>query len=223
MRRPLRVLIIEDSELDAQLLLRHLRHGGCDPEWRRVETAAELMAALAATDWEVILSDYRLPNFAGLDALKLVQSCGRDLPFILVSGAIGEEETAAVVQAGASDFLLKDRLARLAPAVFHELAAAAVRRQRTVAESALGESETRYRAWFETVERQNLELEERVAERTASAHAGGRPNPIDAALPKSVQQRHQVPPAPSGPPHSCLCHQRKGRLAVERARQRHRY
>jgi len=170
--QPLRVLIVEDSELDAQLLLRHLRHGGCDPDWRRVETAAELTSALAAADWEVIISDYRLPDFTGLDALKLVQSCGRDIPFILVSGAIGEEQTAAVMKAGASDFLLKDRLARLAPAIIHELEAATVRRQRIQAEAALRES--------------HGQLEARVGERTAELSAANQ------ALESEIMRRQQA-------------------------------
>ena len=129
----LRILIVEDSEQDARLFLRELRQGGYEPLSQRVESAAALNSALAAQEWDVIICDYRLPQFTGLDALKLVKATGRDLPFILVSGAVGEDQAVAVMKAGAHDFVLKENLARLPSVVRRELGDAEARRQRTQA------------------------------------------------------------------------------------------
>jgi signal transduction histidine kinase len=160
-RSPLRVVIVEDSEMDAKLILRHLRQGGYEPHWQRVETLAALGASLAgAAEWDIIISDYHLPQFTGLDALKLVRSCGGDIPFILVSGAIGEEHAVAVIKAGANDFLLKSRLPQLALTVQRELESAENRRQRKRAEVALAQAKM-------DLERQNQGLEQCVTERTA--------------------------------------------------------
>ena len=153
MNTPLRVLIVEDSEPDSLLLLRELRQGGYEPQSQRVDSAAALTTALAAQEWDVVISDYRMPQFTGLDALKLVQACGRDLPFILVSGSLGDEQAVAVMKAGAHDFLLKDRLAGLAPAVRRGLGDATARRLRVRAGLALRHV--------------NARLEQRVRERTA--------------------------------------------------------
>jgi two-component system, LuxR family, sensor kinase FixL len=139
MSKSLRVLIVEDSEADTLLLLRHLRQGGFEPSYRRVETASAMQAALTAQAWDVIISDYRLPQFSGPEALQLLQTAGLDLPFILVSGAVGEELAVAMMKAGAHDFLLKDKLTRLVPAVERELREAASRRQRVQSEAALQE------------------------------------------------------------------------------------
>src|SRR5512137_382804 len=100
MKNTLRVLLIEDSEDDALLLERHLRQGGFEPSVRRVESAAALSAALGDGDWDIVLSDYRMPGFDGLDALKQVQTTGRDVPFLLVSGVIGEEQAVIAMKAG---------------------------------------------------------------------------------------------------------------------------
>ncbi len=137
MSTPLRVLIVEDSEQDARLFLREVRQGGYEPLSQRVESAAALNSALAAQEWDVIICDYRLPQFTGLDALKLVQATGRDLPFILVSGAVGEDQAVAVMKAGAHDFVLKENLARLPSVVRRELGDAEARRQRTQAVEAV--------------------------------------------------------------------------------------
>jgi PAS domain S-box-containing protein len=145
MKKPLRVLLVEDSEDDALLLLRELRHGGYDPVSARVDTAAALAAALEGQVWDVIISDYRMPNFTGLVALRLVQARGLDVPFILVSGAIGEEVAVAAMKTGANDYLLKGNLARLAPAVDRELRDAEARRQHRRGEETLRESEQRFR------------------------------------------------------------------------------
>src|SRR6266852_1399840 len=112
MRTPLQVLIVEDCEDDAELLLHELRRGGYDPVFERVETSQAMGTALARQDWDIVLADYSLPRFSGLAALRLVQERGLDLPFIIVSGAIGEDTAVAAMRAGAHDYLLKGKLAR---------------------------------------------------------------------------------------------------------------
>lgn len=130
MAERLRVLIVEDSKDDTALLLRNLRQGGYDPAHSRVQTMAEMEAALEEGDWDVIIADYTLPQFSGLAALELYQARELDLPFILVSGTVGEEEAVAAMKAGAHDYLLKGNLTRLAPAVRRELREAEMRRER---------------------------------------------------------------------------------------------
>ena len=127
---PLRVLVLEDSEADYELLLHELKHGGFEPESARVQTAADLRTALAAKTWDMIISDYTMPQFNALDALKIVRESGLDLPFIIISGAIGEDVAVNAMKAGAHDYLMKGNLARLCPAVRRELGEAEVRRQR---------------------------------------------------------------------------------------------
>ncbi|MCX5865172.1 MAG: response regulator [Deltaproteobacteria bacterium] len=113
----LRVLLVEDSEDDAALVVRALSKGGFSPSYERVDTAAAMAACLARQEWDLILSDYAMPRFNGLAALELMQEKGLDLPFILVSGAVGEETAVEIMRAGACDYVMKDKLARLAPAV----------------------------------------------------------------------------------------------------------
>lgn len=125
---PLRVLIIEDSAADTELLVYELRRGGYDPTYERVDTAEEMRAAIEMREWEIILADYNLPEFSAPDALELLQNLGRDTPFIIVSGVIGEETAVAAMRAGASDFILKQHLARLIPAIQRELREAEGRR-----------------------------------------------------------------------------------------------
>ena len=149
--KPLRVLIVEDDEYDALLLLDHLQRSGYQVTSHRVETGEALCAALEGGDWDLVLSDYRLPAFDAPAALRLVQASGRDLPFIIVSGAIGEETAVEALKAGAHDFLVKANLARLAPAIERELRDAQVRRERVRAEAALRTSEERYRGLLEGV------------------------------------------------------------------------
>src|SRR5450830_620836 len=119
--KPVKVLIVENSEDDAKLALRALRGGGFDPTSRRVQTAAELQTALAQQRWDAVISDYAMPGFTGLDALRIFRSTGLDIPFILISGTIGEETAVAAMKAGASDYVMKGSLARLAPALAREL------------------------------------------------------------------------------------------------------
>lgn len=126
----LNALLVEDSENDALLIARMLRRGGYDLAYQQVDTPEGMRAALAQGDWDLIISDYSMPHFSGREALKLLQETGLDLPFIIVSGAIGEEEAVAAMKAGAHDYVMKDKLARLVPAVERELAEAQIRQER---------------------------------------------------------------------------------------------
>ncbi len=121
--RPLRVLHLEDSELDHELALAHLRRSALEVETRRVETRVDFEAALAES-WDAVISDFNLPGFSGLQALQIVRARDSTLPFILVSGEIGEDTAVAAMRNGASDYLLKGNLARLAPALEHAIEAA---------------------------------------------------------------------------------------------------
>jgi DNA-binding NtrC family response regulator len=105
--RSLRVLIVEDSENDALLLLRELKKGGYKPEHERVETAEAMEKALAASEWDVVISDYRMPRFGALEALAVYKRSGQEAPFIVVSGKVGEEAAVEVMKAGAYDFVSK--------------------------------------------------------------------------------------------------------------------
>ena len=146
----LRILIVEDSEDDLLLLLRELRHGGYTPDHVRVETAAAMQAALDRQAWDIVIADYTLPSFSAPEALMLLQR-QQDIPFIIVSGTIGEEAAVAAMRAGAHDYLLKDNLTRLVPAVERELREAKERQQRLWAEQALRESEERFRQLAENI------------------------------------------------------------------------
>lgn len=134
----LRVLIAEDSEDDALLLVRMLRKGGYEPDYERVDSPQAMSDALDNRVWDAIVSDYVMPQFSGLDALKLVQSKGLDLPFIIVSGNIGEEIAVEAMRVGAHDYIMKSNLMRLVPAIGRELHEAEVRRKRRKAEEELG-------------------------------------------------------------------------------------
>ena len=148
MARRLRVLIVEDSEEDATLLCEALRGAGYEPAATRVDTAAGMEAALAGEAWDVILADFSLPGFSALDALGIVRDRALELPFILVSGTMGDEKAAGIIKAGAHDYLLKDRLSRLGFAVEREIREAAARRERRQAVRALQESEERFEKAF---------------------------------------------------------------------------
>ena len=136
MNNKLRLLILEDRPADAELMLRELRRAGYEPEWKRVETEPDFLAQLDQ-GWEIILADYPLPQFDGLRALELLKERGLDIPFILVSATIGEDKAVAAMKAGASDSIMKDKLARLGPAIDRELRDAGERRKRRLAEKAV--------------------------------------------------------------------------------------
>lgn len=139
--RELAVLMVEDSESDALLVLRALRRAGFALRHRRVEEAAEMRAALADETWDVVLSDFNLPGFDARSALAELHASGLDLPFIVVSGTIGDETAIELMRRGAHDYLMKDNLARLAPAIERELGEACVRAERRRALAALHDSE----------------------------------------------------------------------------------
>lgn len=148
MKRKLRVLNLEDSARDAALLKHHLEQANYELLYQRVETAAAFETALLGAEWDVILCDYAMPQYSALAALALVKELEFDLPFIIISGTIGEEVAVQAMLAGAHDYLMKDKLARLVPTIERELHEAHNRRARRQAEEALKTSETALRALF---------------------------------------------------------------------------
>jgi len=139
--RSLRILIIEDSDDDAQLVLREIHRLGYVVESQRIESPEELHHALAAKTWDLILCDYSLPHMDAPQALEIVKSTGLELPFIIISGTIGEDSAVSALKAGAHDFIIKGKYARFGPAIERELGEAQVRRERKQAEIALRENE----------------------------------------------------------------------------------
>ena len=133
--RPLRLLLVEDSESDALLLIEHLRSGGYDPEYTRVDSAEALNKALEHHEWDMVIADYTMPGFSGTAALSTVRSRGLEVPFIFVSGTIGEDIAVEAMKNGADDYIIKNNLNRLIPAINRELRDAEVRRERTRAEA----------------------------------------------------------------------------------------
>jgi len=147
----LRVLLIEDSEDDALLLARALRHGGYEAAIERVDTPDDMAAALEQHEWDIIISDYVMPQFSAPDALRLLQNKGIDIPFIIISGAVDEETAVAAMKIGAHDFISKGNLARLAPAIERELRDAQNRHDQRQAKKALQQSEIRFRELFQNM------------------------------------------------------------------------
>lgn len=144
MAKSLRALIIEDAEADVILLERHLKQAGYDLEYRHVETMSELEDALAAEEWDIVLSDFYLPSFDAFDGLKRVQATSPHLPFIVVSGALSEEHLVDVMRAGANDIILKTNLSRLDLVIERELSEARFHRQHQQTEESLLQSEQRF-------------------------------------------------------------------------------
>ena len=147
--RNLKLLLIEDSEDDEFLLLRHLKKSGYAVQHQRVETDKDMREALESQAWDLIISDYSMPRFSGLKALEVYKDCGSDLPFIIVSGTIGEETAVKALRSGAHDFILKGKYARLLPAMDRELREFRSRKARKDAERKLSEQELHFRSLIE--------------------------------------------------------------------------
>ncbi len=140
MNKPLRVLIVDDSEDDALLLVRKLKRDGFNPTFERVDTPEAMEDALSKNTWDIILSDYNMPRFDAFAALDILKKSGIDIPFIIVSGAIGEETAVAAMKAGAHDYIMKDNLARLVAAIERELGEAQIRHKKRETEKQLEHS-----------------------------------------------------------------------------------
>jgi len=169
--RPLRVLHIEDSEADHELAMAYLRRSGLDVQTRRIESAREFEAALGEP-WEAILSDYNLPGFSGLDALAMLRASGQLLPFILVSGEIGEDTAVEAMRSGASDYLLKNNLARLAPALERAIDANETHRARLAADAELALSRERLSGLAQHLQT-SVEMERAAIAREVHDDVGG--------------------------------------------------
>jgi len=150
MAKSLRVLIVEDDENDAILAVRELKRGGYDVSYRRVASREDMERALETSAWDLILADYSVPGFGALPALELFEEKKLDVPFIVLSGAVGEEVAVETMRSGAHDYLLKGNLTRLLPAVRRELRETEVRRQYRKSEEALRESEFRFKRLAES-------------------------------------------------------------------------
>ena len=145
----LRVLMVEDSEDDVLLIIRELKKGGYNPVYERVETATAMKKAFKEKQWDIILCDYKLPKFSGEQAIVLLKETNIDIPLIIVSGTIGEETAVECMRSGAHDYIMKNSLSRLCPAIARELEEAEVRNKHRQAENALRESEEKYRNLIE--------------------------------------------------------------------------
>src|SRR5450830_1440189 len=146
----LRIVLIEDNSDDALLVVREVEHTGYAVQAQRVQTAEELRDALAQGTWDLVLADYSLPHFSATEGLAILKEAGLDVPFIIVSGCIGEEMAVQLIKNGAAGYVMKDHLSLLGPAVQRELREADERRRKRDAERSLAESEERYRVLVES-------------------------------------------------------------------------
>ena len=151
MDRQLKILNVEDSERDSVLLERHLRAAGFDFVWKRVETEVDLRSELTTEEWNIILCDYSMPRFSAMAALAVLRESEADIPFIIISGTVGEEIAVEALLSGANDYIPKGNLARLAPAIQREVKQAEDRRAKGSTEGALEASEAELRALFEAM------------------------------------------------------------------------
>ncbi|MFC1490459.1 PAS domain S-box protein [Candidatus Latescibacterota bacterium] len=145
MATPLSVLVVEDSEDDVLLLVRELKRGGFDVSYEHVDNPDSLCFALEEKTWDIVISDFSMPGFDGLDSWSMVKKCGNDIPFIILSGAIGEDVAVEAMKAGVHDYIMKDNLSRLVPAIKRELREVEIRRAQKKAENSLLESQESYR------------------------------------------------------------------------------
>ena len=169
--RVFRVLHLEDNELDHELLLAHLARGGIIAHTRRVESEPDFLEALDEP-WDIVVSDYNMPGFSGLVALELLKANARDVPFILVSGEIGEDTAVEAMRHGAADYLQKNHLARLVPAILHAVDAAETRRARVKADRDLVASKQRLHELAQHLQT-SIELERAAIAREIHDDVGG--------------------------------------------------
>jgi DNA-binding NtrC family response regulator len=159
MKTPLKLLIVEDSQDDADLVVAELKLAGFAPEWKRVETEAAFLSEIK-TSPDVILSDFSMPQFSGLKAAALLRASGLEIPFILISGTVGEEVAVEAMKHGATDYLLKDRIARLGTAVEQALEQKRLRDERRRADEEIRRQLQELQRWHEAM----LGREDRVLE-----------------------------------------------------------
>jgi len=165
MSKKLKVLLVEDSEDDAALLTRELKKSGIQPIVERVETEETMKKALEKQEWDVVIADYVLPCFSGLDAINVLKRTGKDLPFIIVSGKIGEDTAVETMKAGAHDYIMKGNLVRLIPAIEREIEEAKVRQKRREAEEKLVQSCNELADTTVELEKANKQLRGEIEER----------------------------------------------------------
>ncbi|MEX1019728.1 MAG: response regulator, partial [Litorilinea sp.] len=149
--RPWHILLVEDDPDDAELIQLALGNAGFLAKFTRVETGAQMHATLEEAHIDAILSDYAIPGFGGREALEIMQGCGLDIPFIIVSGEIGESTAVALMKAGVHDYISKQNLTRLAPAIERELRDCAIRHARRQTEQALHESQQRHATLIQSI------------------------------------------------------------------------
>ena len=167
MAKFLRVLFVEDKDSDVELLIHELSRGGYTIEFMRVETAEDMRNALGKKEWDIIFSDNYMPRFNVMEALNVLQEIKLDIPFILVSGSIGEEKAVETLKAGVNDYILKDNLRRLIPAIERELREAEERRARRKAEESLYLTNQQLKEKIEELQRLNklmIGREDRILE-----------------------------------------------------------
>ncbi|HEX8978423.1 MAG TPA: EAL domain-containing protein [Parasulfuritortus sp.] len=199
--RTIRALLVEDSEEDALLLLRELRNGGYEPASARVDNPEDLLAALRRQDWDVVFTDYTMPHFSGIDALKLVRDQGYAMPVIFVSGTIGEDQAVEAMRMGANDYIMKNNLKRLLPVVERERTVARARLEGLHEGERRREMEARYGhvlatmpdAIISTDDRQRITVFNHGAEHifgySAEEVLG---QPLDMLLPEHLRQAHRA-------------------------------
>ena len=220
-RRTIRLLVVEDSQLDYELMLATLSREPFDIVARRVEERTELLDALREAAWDAVISDHHLPRLSSTEALEIVRASGSSLPFIIVSGLIGEDTAVAAMRSGADDYLVKGRLARLGPALLNALAAAEARRERLEAMRALEESQHQLR---ELLAHLDAVVEEERAAIAREIHddIGGLLTALRFDLswierrgdPKSAQRAHYAKQTLTQAMHAAQCIQRNLRPAV---------
>ena len=149
MGKRIRLLLVEDSDSDAELILHRLNKEGLEVEHERVQTAEAMRKSLAEAEWDMVLSDYSMPQFDAIEAWEILKASGIDIPFIIVSGKIGEETAVEAMRLGVQDYIMKDKLGRLVPAVIREVTDAGIRRAHRRDEEEKRRLEARYRMLFE--------------------------------------------------------------------------